>query len=66
MTFSCKKHGDNRADIHTTGLGLRTNAIRLIYGPAVVHELVEITTLDNDPSRSIFKMEGFISSFVYQ
>lgn len=65
VSFSCKKHGDSRADIHTTGVGSRTDAIRSVYGPAVARELVEITASDNDPSHSVFKMEGFISSANY-
>ena len=66
VSFSCKKHGDNKADIHTIGLGSRIDAIRSIYGPAVARELVEIIASDNDSFHFIFKMEGFISSFVYQ
>jgi hypothetical protein len=59
------QHGDSRADIHTTGSGSRTDAIRLVYGPAVARELVEIVASYNEPSPSVFNMEGFISSENY-
>eukprot|EP01018_Ginkgo_biloba_P023797 Gb_27061 [translate_table: standard] len=65
VSFSCKKYGDSRVDVHTTGLGSRIDAIRSVYGLGVARELVEITASDNEPSRSIFKMEGFISSANY-
>jgi DNA mismatch repair ATPase MutL len=63
--FNFLQHGDSRAYIHTTGLGSRTDAIRSFYGPVVARELVEIAASDNEPSHSVFKMEGFISSENY-
>ncbi|GLJ54312.1 hypothetical protein SUGI_1165300 [Cryptomeria japonica] len=65
VSFSCKKHGDSTTDVHTTGMGSRIDAIRSIYGPSVARELVEITASDDDISRSIFKMEGLVSSANY-
>lgn len=57
--------GDSMADVHTSGMGSRIDAIRSVYGPSVARELVEITASDDDISRSIFKMEGFVSSANY-
>ena len=47
------------------GMGSRTDAIRSVYVPVVARELVEIVASNNEPSHSIFKMEGFVSSAKY-
>ncbi|KAJ7568741.1 hypothetical protein O6H91_01G046000 [Diphasiastrum complanatum] len=65
VSFSCKKHGDSRTDIHTDSTSSRTDAIRAVYGPGVARELVSVTASDDDPSHSIFKMDGYISSANY-
>ncbi|KAH9322096.1 hypothetical protein KI387_016735, partial [Taxus chinensis] len=65
VSFSCKKHGDNMADVYTTGMGSRIDAIKSVYGPSVARELVEIKASDDNPSRSVFKMEGSVSSANY-
>ncbi|XP_020531791.1 DNA mismatch repair protein MLH1 isoform X1 [Amborella trichopoda] len=65
VSFSCRKHGMNRADVHTSGSCSRLDAIRSVYGLAVARDLMEITASDDDPSRSIFNMNGFISNANY-
>jgi DNA mismatch repair protein MLH1 len=64
-SFSCKKHGDNRADIHTVASPSHTDAIRAVYGPGVARELISLSVSDDDPSRATFKMQGYISSANY-
>jgi len=64
-SFSYKKHGDNRADIHTVASPSHTDAIRAVYGPGVARELISLSVSDDDPSRATFKMQGYISSANY-
>ncbi|GAQ87495.1 DNA mismatch repair protein - MLH1 family [Klebsormidium nitens] len=65
VSFSCKKHGENRADIHTLAASSRSENIRSVYGSSVARELIPIETSDDDPARSRFKMGGCISSANY-
>ncbi|XP_010912641.1 DNA mismatch repair protein MLH1 isoform X1 [Elaeis guineensis] len=65
VSFSCRKHGANRADVHTVAACSRLDAIRTVYGVSVARDLMEITTSDDNPARSIFKMDGFISNANY-
>ncbi|EHA8586781.1 putative DNA mismatch repair protein MLH1 [Cocos nucifera] len=57
-------HGANKADVHTVVACSRLDAIKIVYGVSVACDLMEITTNDN-PARSIFKMDGFISNANY-
>ncbi|KAG0627658.1 hypothetical protein M758_2G218500 [Ceratodon purpureus] len=65
VSFSCKKHGDSRADVHTVGSSSRTDTIRAVYGPGVARELIAISASEDDPSGTTFKMDGLISSANY-
>ncbi|XP_072981652.1 DNA mismatch repair protein MLH1 isoform X1 [Typha angustifolia] len=65
VSFSCRKHGANRADVHTASTSSRLDAIRTVYGISVARDLMEITVSDDSPARSIFKMDGFISNSNY-
>ncbi|KAG1331194.1 putative DDT domain-containing protein [Cocos nucifera] len=65
VSFSCRKHGANRADVHTVAACSRLDAIRTVYGVSVARDLMEITASDDNPVRSIFKMDGFISNANY-
>ncbi|KAF7836425.1 DNA mismatch repair protein MLH1 [Senna tora] len=65
ISFSCRKHGAMRADVHTTATSSRLDAIRSVYGVSVARNLMEIEASDNDPSSSLFEMKGFISNADY-
>ncbi|XP_078180194.1 MUTL-homolog 1 isoform X1 [Carex rostrata] len=65
VNFSCRKYGSNRADVHTVGGTSRLDTIRTVYGASVARDLMEISVSDDNPARSIFKMEGFISNSNY-
>eukprot|EP00898_Chlorokybus_atmophyticus_P001568 jgi/Chlat1/2411/Chrsp17S02666 len=65
VSFSCKKHGETRSDIHTQAQGTRLDAIRSIYGPSVAKELIPIKTKEDDESVGRFEAEGLISSANY-
>ncbi|KAJ6805766.1 DNA mismatch repair protein MLH1 [Iris pallida] len=65
VSFSCRKHGANRADVHTPTSSSRLDAIRTVYGVTVARDLLEISVSDDSPARSIFKMDGFISNANY-
>ncbi|GLT32860.1 hypothetical protein SLA2020_074940 [Shorea laevis] len=63
--FSCRKHGAARADVHSVATSSRLDAIRSVYGVSVARNLIKIEASDNDPSSSVFKMDGFISNANY-
>ncbi|XP_024027068.1 DNA mismatch repair protein MLH1 [Morus notabilis] len=63
VSFSCRKHGAARADVHSVGVPSRIDAIRSVYGVSVAQNLMNIEASDDDPSSSIFKMDGLISNF---
>ncbi|URE01664.1 VHS and GAT domain containing protein [Musa troglodytarum] len=65
VSFSCRKHGVNRADVHTVTTLSKLDAIKTIYGISVARDLMEITASDDNPSQSIFEMNGFISNANY-
>lgn len=65
VSFSCKKHGDSRADVHTMGLVTRMDAVRAVYGPGVARELIEVSASEDDPLQAEFAMEGLITSANY-
>ncbi|BBN11049.1 DNA mismatch repair protein MLH1 [Marchantia polymorpha subsp. ruderalis] len=64
-SFSCKKHGDSRADVYTVVSSSRLDAIRSVYGPGVARDLIAVTASSDDETSSTFKMDGFISSANY-
>lgn len=59
------QHGASRADVHTVATSSRLDAIRSVYGVSVARSLIKIETSDNNPSSSVFKMDGFISDSNY-
>ncbi|KAG8472714.1 hypothetical protein CXB51_034743 [Gossypium anomalum] len=65
VSFSCRKHGAARADVHSVATPSRLNAIRSVYGLSVAQNLIKIEASDNDPSSSVFEMDGFISNSNY-
>ncbi|KAM7266491.1 hypothetical protein ACFE04_004388 [Oxalis oulophora] len=65
VSFSCRKHGAGRADVHTTAMPSRLDSIKMVYGVSVARNLIKIEASDDDPSSSIFEMEGFISNSNY-
>ncbi|KAL3845674.1 hypothetical protein ACJIZ3_003077 [Penstemon smallii] len=65
VSFSCRKHGAGRADVHSVATSSRLDAIRSVYGLSVAQNLMKIEASDSDPSSSIFEMDGFISNSNY-
>ncbi|XP_059630980.1 DNA mismatch repair protein MLH1-like [Cornus florida] len=64
-SFSCRKHGAARADVHSVATSSRLGAIRSVYGVSVARNLMKIEVCDDDPSTSVFEMDGFISNSNY-
>ncbi|XP_078433529.1 MUTL-homolog 1 isoform X2 [Wolffia australiana] len=64
-SFSCRKHGANRADVHTVASSSTLEAIRSVYGASIARNLMEISAHDDDDARSIFKMDGYVSDANY-
>ncbi|KAK7271393.1 hypothetical protein RJT34_27250 [Clitoria ternatea] len=65
VSFSCRKHGAVRADVHTVATSSRLDAIKSVYGISVTRNLNEIEASDDDPSTSVFEMHGYISNANY-
>ncbi|KAJ7960197.1 DNA mismatch repair protein MLH1 [Quillaja saponaria] len=65
VSFSCRKHGASRPDVHTVATTSRLDAIRSVYGISVARNLMKVEEKDNDPSSSVFEMSGFISNANY-
>ncbi|KAK3004984.1 hypothetical protein RJ639_017902 [Escallonia herrerae] len=65
VSFSCRKHGAARADVHSVPVSSRIDAIRSVYGVSVACNLMTIEASDDDPSSSVFQMDGFISNANY-
>ncbi|KAF9608535.1 hypothetical protein IFM89_009901 [Coptis chinensis] len=65
VSFSCRKHGAARADVHTVSTSSRIDAIKSIYGASVSRDLMEVTASENDSSSLIFNMHGYISNSNY-
>ncbi|KAL6512140.1 DNA mismatch repair protein [Orobanche gracilis] len=65
VNFSCRKHGAARADVHSIATSSRLDAIRAVYGVSVAQNLMKIEASDDDPSSSVFEMDGFISNSNY-
>ncbi|KAG0493187.1 hypothetical protein HPP92_004181 [Vanilla planifolia] len=45
VSFTCRKHGANKPDVHTMASATRLDAIKMVYGASVAHRLVECTPL---------------------
>ncbi|XP_020679639.1 DNA mismatch repair protein MLH1 isoform X2 [Dendrobium catenatum] len=65
VSFTCRKHGANKADVSTVIAASRLDAIKMVYGMPIARDLMEIGASDNNPTRSVFEMDGFISSANY-
>ncbi|XP_022932100.1 DNA mismatch repair protein MLH1 isoform X1 [Cucurbita moschata] len=65
ISFSCRKHGAARADVHSVGSTSRLDAIRTVYGASVARNLMKIEVSENDKACSDFKMDGLISNSNY-
>ncbi|KAL8059951.1 hypothetical protein ABFX02_03G121000 [Erythranthe guttata] len=65
VNFSCRKHGAARADVNSVATSSRLDAIRSVYGVSVAQNLLSIEASDDDPSNSVFEMDGFISNSNY-
>ncbi|KAJ8770000.1 hypothetical protein K2173_009083 [Erythroxylum novogranatense] len=63
--FSCRKHGATRPDVHSVATSSRLDSIKSVYGVSVARNLISIEVSDDDPSSSIFKMDGFMSNSNY-
>lgn len=59
------QHGAARADVYSVATSSRLDSIRSVYGVSVAHNLIEIEISDDDPSSSIFEMDGFVSNSNY-
>ncbi|KAI7745878.1 hypothetical protein M8C21_007299 [Ambrosia artemisiifolia] len=65
VSFSCKKHGASKADVHSVAMSSRLDAIRSVYGASVARNLIEIEASDVNSSSSVFEMNGYISDSNY-
>lgn len=65
VSFSCRKHGASRADVHSVTTSSRLDSIRSVYGVSVAINLMKIEVPDSDPSSSVFNMDGLISNSNY-
>ncbi|KAK4838439.1 hypothetical protein QYF36_013745 [Acer negundo] len=65
VSFSCRKHGASRSDVHSIATSSRMDSIRTVYGVSVARNLIKIEASDNDSSTSLFAMDGFISNSNY-
>ena len=74
--FSCRRQGQGRPDINTTGGGDRLDTIRAVYGPAAANELLDFGVARGcDPGEDLagcrdegalrFRAAGHISSINY-
>eukprot|EP00897_Mesotaenium_endlicherianum_P005513 jgi/Mesen1/4990/ME000248S04271 len=52
VSFSCKKHGETRADIHTVAGAARVDAIKAVYGPSVGRDLIPVAASASPSSPS--------------
>ncbi|KAK3164122.1 hypothetical protein QOZ80_1AG0012960 [Eleusine coracana subsp. coracana] len=65
VNFSCRKHGANRADVHSASTTSRLDAIKNVYGASVIRDLMEIEVSDEEGADAVFKMNGYISNANY-
>ncbi|GAY56958.1 hypothetical protein CUMW_175770 [Citrus unshiu] len=66
VSFSCRKHGAARADVHSIATSSRLDSIRTVYGVSVASNLVQLEASEyNDSSSFVFKMDGYVSNSNY-
>lgn len=59
------QHGAVKADVHTMATSSRLDSIRTVYGVSAARNLVEVKASDDDPSSSVFEMNGYVSNANY-
>eukprot|EP00271_Cylindrocystis_brebissonii_P008873 TRINITY_DN233_c1_g1_i3.p1 TRINITY_DN233_c1_g1~~TRINITY_DN233_c1_g1_i3.p1 ORF type:complete len:709 (+),score=177.20 TRINITY_DN233_c1_g1_i3:641-2767(+) len=64
-SFSCKKHGESRADVHSLPCATPVEAVRAVYGTAVARELLPLSVTQGDKESGGFSVEGCVSSANY-
>eukprot|EP00963_Diacronema_lutheri_P000586 scaffold31_cov334-Pavlova_lutheri.AAC.54 len=69
VSFTCKKQGQNKPDLHSLGRGTRLDAIRAIYGTQTAKSMVEfkgtIEKGENSGTDISCKYEGYLSNANY-
>ncbi|XP_058744290.1 DNA mismatch repair protein MLH1-like [Vicia villosa] len=65
VSFSCRKHGAVKADVHTMATSSTLDSIRTVYGVSAARNLVEVKASDDAPSSSVFELNGYVSNANY-
>ncbi|XP_010543732.1 PREDICTED: DNA mismatch repair protein MLH1 [Tarenaya hassleriana] len=65
VSFSCRKNGAVRADVHSVAASSRLDTIRSVYGVSVAKNLMEVEISCSDASGCVFEMEGYVSNLNY-
>ncbi|XP_010421834.2 PREDICTED: DNA mismatch repair protein MLH1 isoform X1 [Camelina sativa] len=65
VSFSCRKHGAVKADVHSVVSPSWLDSVRSVYGVSVAKNLMKVEVSSSDPSGCTFDMEGFISNSNY-
>ncbi|XXQ38437.1 DNA mismatch repair protein S5 domain-containing protein [Plasmodiophora brassicae] len=61
VSFTLKKQGKAKADVHTSGRGSRTDVIRLLHGQSIARELLAVDASDTNATFSV-SMNALISN----
>jgi len=62
ISFTCKKHGESAADLHTVVGATTLDNLRTIYSPTLARELLPVSLIDEDLN---FEMSGYVSNANY-
>ncbi|CAF2124989.1 hypothetical protein HID58_010521 [Brassica napus] len=65
VSFSCRKHGAVKADVHSVVSSSRLDSIRSVYGVSVAKSLIKVEVSSGESSGCAFDMEGFVSNSNY-
>ncbi|KAJ0233220.1 DNA mismatch repair protein MLH1 [Hirschfeldia incana] len=65
VSFSCRKHGAVKADVHSVVSSSRHDSIRSVYGVSVAKNLIKVEVSSSESSGCAFDMEGFVSNSNY-
>ncbi|KAF3514026.1 hypothetical protein F2Q69_00002683 [Brassica cretica] len=65
VSFSCRKHGAVKADVHSAVSSSRLDSIRSVYGVSVAKSLIKVEVSSGESSGCAFDMEGFVSNSNY-
>lgn len=60
--FTLKKHGESTADVRTPSNSTHTDNIRMIFGPSIARELLEV---NHEDDKLAFKVHGLITNANY-